>query len=123
MHRVIWQALRYGAPTILSLAYSLSFAGATVSLGNNGCEEAHTSQVSRIKQRPPATDLSGPKASAESLTPRRNNLAAADAVDLQLDLFSFAAAFGSAFSFSTRSGMAEASTLSEGVIRRIQQLE
>ena len=46
-------------------------------------EEGHTSQFSRIKQRPPATDLSGPKASAESLTPRRSNLAVADTVDLQ----------------------------------------
>jgi hypothetical protein len=44
---------------------------------------SHTSQFSRIKQRPPATDLSGPKASAESLTPRRSNLAEADAVDFQ----------------------------------------
>lgn len=86
-------------------------------------EEAHTSQVSRTKQRPPATDLSGPKASAESLTPRRSNFAAADAVDLQFDPFSFAAAFGSAFSFGTRPGIAEASTLSEGVIRRVQQLK
>ena len=43
--------------------------------------ECHTSQFSRIKQRPPATDLSGPKASADSLTPRRSNLAVEDAVD------------------------------------------
>ena len=34
-----------------------------------------TSQLSRMKQRPPATDLSGPKASEESLTPRSRNLA------------------------------------------------
>ena len=46
-------------------------------------EEDRTSQFSRIKQRPPAIDLSGGKASAESLTPRRNNLAVADAVDFQ----------------------------------------
>ena len=51
-------------------------------------EEDRTSQFSRIKQRPPATDLSGPKASADSLTPRRINLAVADAVDFQFDLFS-----------------------------------
>jgi hypothetical protein len=62
-------------------------------------EEGHTSQFSRIKHRPPATDLSGPKASAESLTPRSSNLAVADAVDLQFDLFSFATALGSALSF------------------------
>ena len=44
-------------------------------------EEGHTSQFSMIKQRPPATDLSGGKASADTLTPCRNNLAAEDAVD------------------------------------------
>jgi len=61
-------------------------------------QEGHTSQFSRMKQRPPATDLSGPKASAESLTPRRSNLAVAEAVDFQLDFFSFsfAAVLGSA---------------------------
>jgi hypothetical protein len=48
-------------------------------------EAGHTSQFSRIKQRPPATDLRGPKASAVSLTPRRSNLAVADAVDFQFD--------------------------------------
>ena len=53
-------------------------------------EEEHTSQFSRIKQRPPATDLSGPKALADSLTPRRSNLAVADAVDFQFDFFSSA---------------------------------
>ena len=51
-------------------------------------EGDRTSQFSRIKQRPPATDLRGPKASAESLTPRRSSLAVADAVDLQFDLVS-----------------------------------
>ena len=56
--------------------------------GNRG----HTSQFSRIKQRPPATDLSGPKASEVSLTPRRSNFAEAAAVDFQLDLCSSAAA-------------------------------
>jgi len=59
-----------------------------------GWKEGYTSQFSRIKQRPPATDLSGPKASAESLTPRRTNLAVADAVDLQLGLLSSATALG-----------------------------
>jgi hypothetical protein len=54
-------------------------------------EGDHTSQFSRMKQRPPATALRGPKASAESLTPRRSNLAVADAVDFQFDLFSSAA--------------------------------
>ena len=53
-----------------------------------------TSQFSRMKQRPPATDLSGPKASAESLTPRSNSLAVADAVDFQFDLPA-SAVFGS----------------------------
>jgi len=57
-------------------------------------EEEHTSQFSRIKQRPPATDLSGPKASADSLTPRRSSLAVADAVDFQPDFLS-SAVFGS----------------------------
>ena len=51
-------------------------------------EEVRTSQLSRIKQRPPATDLSGPKASADSLTPRRSNLAAEDVVVFQSDLLS-----------------------------------
>ena len=46
----------------------------------------HTSQFSRIKQRPPATDLSGGNTSAESLTPRRSTLAGADAMDFQFDL-------------------------------------
>ena len=39
-------------------------------------EVVGTSTLSRIKQRPPATALSGGKASAASLTPRRVNLAA-----------------------------------------------
>jgi len=55
-------------------------------------EGDRTSQLSRIKQRPPATDLRGPKASAESLTPRRSNPAIADVVDFQFDLVSFAVA-------------------------------
>jgi hypothetical protein len=69
-----------------------------VSTVGGGGDEGHTSQFSRIKQRPPATDLSGPKASADSLTPRSSNLAVATAVDLQLDLSSLAAGPGSALS-------------------------
>ena len=85
-------------------------------------DEDRTSQFSRIKQRPPATDLSGPKASAVSLTPRSSNLAVATAVDLQLDLSSLAAGLGSALSSGpttpgTWSGTAEGSALSEGTIR------
>ena len=38
-----------------------------------------------MKQSPPATDLSGPKASAVSLTPRRKIPAVAAAVDFQSD--------------------------------------
>jgi hypothetical protein len=53
--------------------------------------EDHTSQLSRTKQRQPAMDLSGPKASAESLTPRRSNFAVADIVDFQFDFLSTAA--------------------------------
>ena len=53
-----------------------------------------------MKQRPPATDLSGPKASAESLTARRTNLADDDTVDFQSGLFSTAVALAPAFSFS-----------------------
>lgn len=56
--------------------------------------KCRTSQFSRIKQRPPAADLSGPKASAESLTPRSSNLAVAIAEDLQLDLSMLAAGPG-----------------------------
>ena len=60
-------------------------------------EEDRTSQFSRTKQSPPAADLRGGKASAESLTPRRINLAVADAVDFQSDFLSSAAALGSVF--------------------------
>lgn len=62
-----------------------------------------------MKQRPPATDLSGPKASAESLTPRRSNLAVADTVDFQFDLFSSAKALGLVLLLGSRT----AGTLSE----------
>jgi len=43
----------------------------------------HTSQLSRIAQSPPTTDLSGGKASEDFSTVRRNNLAAEDAVCFQ----------------------------------------
>ena len=87
-------------------------------MGNEG----RTSQFSRIKQRPPATDLSGPKVSAESLTPRSSNLAVATAVDLQLDLPPSAAGPGLALSSdlttsSTWSGTEEGSVLSGGTVR------
>ena len=52
-----------------------------------------------MKQRPPATDLSGPNASAESLTPRRSNLAETAAVDFQ---FSFLSVNGSLSFFFNR---------------------
>ena len=42
-----------------------------------------TSQLSRIAQSPPATDLRGGKASEALSTVRRNNLAAEDAVCFQ----------------------------------------
>ena len=64
--------------------------------------EGRTSQFSRMKQRPPATDLSGPKTPAESLTPRRSNPAVADAVDFQVDLFPSAGALGSKLSVGRR---------------------
>ena len=62
------------------------------------CKGGLTSQFSRMKQSPPATDLRGGKASAESLTPRRVSLAVADALDFQSNFFSSAAALGSVFS-------------------------
>jgi hypothetical protein len=63
--------------------------------------KGRTSQFSRTKQRPPATDLGGPQASAESLTPRRSSLAVEDTVDFQFD-FLFAATLGSALSLRQR---------------------
>ena len=72
---------------ILSLARSPSSAGMPLSDAWYTWKGRPTSLFSRIKQRPPATDLSGPKASAESLTPRRNSPTAADAVDFQFDSF------------------------------------
>ena len=93
-------------PAILLFARSLSLAKIPVRVMKTYVGERRTSQFSRIKQRPPATDLSGPNASAESLTPRRSNLAVANAVDFQFDFFSSVAAFVSA-----------APVLSEGAIR------
>ena len=61
---------------------------------------SHTSQFSKIKQRPPATDLSGPKASDELLTPRRTNLAEAVAVVVQSDSLSPLVALGPTLSSS-----------------------
>ena len=89
-------------------------------------EEGHTSQFSRIKQRPPATDLSGPNASAESLTPRSSNLAVEDAADLQFDLSSFTTALSSALSLGrrfsgTRSKTGEVPTISGGTVRYCSQ--
>lgn len=85
-------------------------------------KEGHTSQFSRIKQRPPATDLSGPKASAESLTPRRSNFAVADAVDLQPGLLPPATALGLPLlsgrgTFDPWSRKVNMPALSEGTIR------
>ena len=93
-----------------------------MSVVDRGYEERQTSQLSKIKQRPPATDLSGPKASAESVTPRRSNLAVAYAVDFQFDFLSPAAALGSAVSSGwtsscTLSETVEVTTLSEGTIK------
>ena len=55
-------------------------------------EVYHTSEFSRIAQRPPKTDLSGGKASEDSFTVRRINLAVAGTVDFQFDPFSSAGA-------------------------------
>ena len=83
-------------------------------------KEGLTSQCSRMKQRPPATDLSGPKASAESLTPRKNNPAAADAVDFQSCLF-LSPAPGSLLleegSSWTESVITQATTFTEETVR------
>jgi len=49
-------------------------------------DQDHTSQLSRMAQRPPATDLSGGKASEALSTARRNNLVAEDVVCFQSDL-------------------------------------
>jgi len=47
----------------------------------------HTSQHFRMAERPPATDLRGGKASADSFTILMASLVAAYAVDFQPDLF------------------------------------
>ena len=91
-------------------------------------------QFSRIEQRVPAIDLSGPKAFVESLTPRSNLtvIGMVDFVSDLSDLFSFVVAHSSALlpgqgTPDTQSGgvllpvwvasIIEASTLSEGLIR------
>ena len=84
--------------------------------------EDHTSQLSRIKQRPPTRDFSGGNASADSLVPRRNSLAVADAVDFScLNLFS-SVVLGSPWSepgaSRTRSGTAEVFSLPGGTHQR-----
>ena len=71
----------------------------THELRRSRIEMYHTSELSRIKHSTPATDLSGGKASAESLTPRRSNLTVEKAVDFQSDLFSSAVALASGRSF------------------------
>lgn len=48
----------------------------------------HTSQCSRMAERPPTTDLSGGKASADSFTRLMANLVVEYAVDFQFDTFS-----------------------------------
>jgi len=60
-------------------------------------KKGHTSQLSRMKQRDLAADLSGPKAPGESLT-LRSNSAVADAVDLRFGFFLSGEALGSTFS-------------------------
>jgi len=75
-------------------------------------------------QRDLAIDLSGPKALAESLTPRSNS-AVADRVDLQFEYFSSAAALSSRVSSGRTpgpwSGRAGVSTLSGGIVRGSDQ--
>ena len=88
--------------------------------------EDHTSQLSRIKQRPPTRDFSGGNTSADSLVPRRNSLAVADAVDFScLDLFS-SVVLGSLWSEPGASwawsGTAELFSLSGGTHQR-QKIE
>jgi len=51
----------------------------------------HTSQWSRIAERPPARDLRGGKASEDSFTRWAASLVAAYEVEIQFDLFSFIA--------------------------------
>jgi len=58
-------------------------------------------EFSKVKQRAVATDLSGPKAFAESLTPR-SNLAVEDAVAFEFDFSLSAAALGSTLSWGRR---------------------
>jgi len=80
-------------------------------------ERGHTSQLSRMKQRDLARDLSGPKAAAESVIPRSSS-AVADTVDLRFGLFPSAAGLGSRISSGrTTSGPYSMSALSERTIR------
>ena len=78
-------------PMILSFAGWLSFAGTPVSVTGSAYKWGYTSKFSRMKQRSPAIEMSGPKAFVESLTPWRSSLAVTDGVDFQVDLFSFVA--------------------------------
>jgi len=115
-------ALTRGANDSIACLFTLVRWSICKRRGSSGALEGRTSQFSRMKQSPPATDLSGPKASAESLTPRRSNPAVADTVDFQVDLFPSAGALGSILSLGRRassplSGMAEVPTLPEGTIR------
>lgn len=82
-------ALQVGVPAILSFGDRRQFAGTiinTVLLGLGEME--HTSQRSRMAERPPATDLRGGKPSEDSFTNFRANLVVAYAVDFQSDLLS-----------------------------------
>jgi len=111
---------------ILSIARSLPFPRMAVKITSRMHRGGgRTSQFSRIEQRDFATDLSGPKPPMESLTPRSNSTVA-DGVDLQLDFFSSAAAFGSRVSSGRttsgpQSGTVEVPISSEGTIRGSNQ--
>jgi len=81
----------------------------------------HTLQFSRIRQRPPARDLSGPEPFGESLTPQ-SNLTIAEGRDFASDVVSSMAALGSMLSSGrrtsgTRPGTAKLSASSERMIR------
>ena len=107
---------------ILSSVCWPSSAGTFISIVGRDGDGGHTSQFSRINQRPPATDLSGPKASVVSLTPRSSNLAVATAVDLQLGFSSLGAGSGlevpsGPTTSDAWSGTADGSVLSGGTVR------
>ena len=107
---------------IRSNFHSPLFARMTVNTVNQACgKEGHTPQVSRIRQRDPAIDLSGPKALAESLTPRSNSTVV-DVVELSFDFLPPTVPLGSRDSSGRTtsgpySGRVGVSTLSEGTIR------